>query len=83
MQLAVDSNRKTISYIKGILQNWEKADITSVLEAKQATEEFKQKSKKKNVEKQKNDGNIIKNSRNYNENDLKKLYANKEIPKEE
>lgn len=83
MQLAIDSNKKTISYIKGILQNWEKADITSVLEAKQATEEFKQNSKKKNLEKQKNDGNIIKNSRNYSKKELNKLYANKETSKEE
>lgn len=49
MEIAIDNNKKTIAYIKGILNNWEKADITSVLEAKQNREEnLKNKTKQKN-----------------------------------
>lgn len=75
MQLAVDNKKKTIAYIKGVLNNWEKADITSVLEAQQATEEFK---KQKNKVNQSNN-NKTKNYKNYPQRkyeNVDKLYAN-------
>lgn len=71
MELAVESKKKTIAYIKGILENWEKENITSVLEAKQSTHKFKQ--GKKRQEKNKN------NYQNYNQReyqDLNSHYSN-------
>ena len=41
IQKAIDSNAKNIKYIKGILNNWSKKGIKSLLEAKQEEMEFK------------------------------------------
>ena len=35
MQIAVENNKKTISYIKAILNNWAKANIKTLAEAKE------------------------------------------------
>lgn len=72
MQCAVEQNKKTIAYIKGTLNNWEADDITSVLEAKQAAENFKKNNKKNNSIKK-----AEFEQRTYKKGELDKLYANK------
>ena len=34
MQISVEANKKTIQYIKAILNNWQKAGIKTLIEAK-------------------------------------------------
>lgn len=41
MQNSVEANKKTIKYIKGILNNWEKQGIKTVLEAQEESENFR------------------------------------------
>ena len=43
MKRAVEADKRTIQYIKGILSNWSKKGITTVLEAQKETENFKNK----------------------------------------
>lgn len=43
MKRAVEADKRTIQYIKGILNNWSKKGITTVLEAQKETEDFKNK----------------------------------------
>jgi len=45
MKKAVESNKRTIQYIKGILNNWHKKGIKTILEAEQEDINFKNKSK--------------------------------------
>jgi DnaD/phage-associated family protein len=65
MQIAVENNKKTISYIKAILNNWSKANIKTLEVAK-----------KENKKKISNDKQI--EQRKYTEDEFKSLYANKE-----
>lgn len=63
MQIAVENNKKTISYIKAILNNWAKANIKTLEEAK-----------RENKKKVSNDKQIEK--RKYTEDEFESLYAN-------
>lgn len=63
MQIAVENNKKTISYIKAILNNWAKANIKTLEEAK-----------RENKKKVSNDKQI--EQRNYTEDEFESLYAN-------
>lgn len=65
MQIAVENNKKTISYIKAILNNWAKANIKTLEEAK-----------RENKKKVSNDKQI--EQRKYTEDEFESLYANKE-----
>lgn len=65
MQIAVENNKKTISYIKAILNNWAKANIKTLEEAKRENK------KKVNTDKQIE-------QRKYTEDEFESLYANKE-----
>lgn len=44
MKKAVESNKRTIQYIKGILNNWSKKGIKTVLDAEREDEQFRNKS---------------------------------------
>lgn len=44
MKKSVEANKRTIQYIKGILNNWSKKGIKTVLQAEQEDEQFKRKS---------------------------------------
>lgn len=63
MQISVENNKKTISYIKAILNNWTKANIKTLEEAKR--ENKKKVSSNKQIE-----------QRNYTEDEFESLYAN-------
>lgn len=63
MQIAVENNKKTISYIKAILNNWAKANIKTLEEAK-----------RENKKKVSNDKQI--EQRKYTESEFESLYAN-------
>lgn len=65
MQIACENNKKTISYIKAILNNWAKANIKTLEEAK-----------RENKKKVSNDKQI--EQRKYTEDEFESLYANKE-----
>lgn len=41
MQKAVEANKRTIQYIKGILNNWSKKGIKTVIEAEKEDEQFR------------------------------------------
>lgn len=43
MKKAVESNKRTIQYIKGILNNWSKKGIKTVLDAEREDEQFRNK----------------------------------------
>lgn len=43
MQKAVEANKRTMQYIKGILNNWSKKGIKTVLEAQKEDEQFRNK----------------------------------------
>lgn len=66
MQIAVENNKKTISYIKAILNNWSKANIKTLEEAK-----------RENKKKVNNDKQI--EQRKYTEDEFESLYANQEV----
>lgn len=42
MQKAVEANRRTIQYIKGTLNNWEKAGVKTLVDAKEENRKFKE-----------------------------------------
>ena len=44
MKKSVEANKRTIQYIKGILNNWSKKGIKTVLQAEQEDEQFRKKS---------------------------------------
>ncbi|MBP3463820.1 MAG: DnaD domain protein [Clostridia bacterium] len=64
LEISVEANQRNFRYIKAILNNWSKANIRTL-------EEAKKESKKKNSTAQ---GKSL--ERKYNENEFKKLYAN-------
>lgn len=64
MQIAVENNKKTISYIKAILNNWAKANIKTLEEAK-----------RENKKKVSNDKQI--EQRKYTEDEFESLYSNR------
>lgn len=66
MQISVENNKKTISYIKAILNNWAKANIKTLEEAK-----------RENKKKVSNDKQI--EQRKYTEDEFESLYANQEV----
>ena len=45
MQKAVEANVRTIQYIKGTLNNWQKAGVKTLIQAKEESEKFKNKNK--------------------------------------
>ena len=47
MQKAVESNKRTIQYIKGILNSWSKKGIKTLIQAKEEEQEFKQEKQSK------------------------------------
>lgn len=63
MKIAVENNKKTISYIKAILNNWSKANIMTLEEAKR--ENKKKVSSNKQIE-----------QRKYTEDEFESLYVN-------
>ena len=68
MKKAVEADIRTIQYIKGILNNWNKKGIKTVADAEKEDKQFKQSSKKQ-----------IRNEvqqREYSEDDFNNLYAN-------
>lgn len=70
MKKAVESDKRTIQYIKGILNNWLKKEIKTVLDAEKEDEQFKKDNKKQPKTEQKL------YQRNYTEDELNGLYAN-------
>lgn len=54
MKIAVEANKRTIQYIKGILNNWNKKGIKTLVEAKQENQKYK---KNTRVEKQNSTAN--------------------------
>lgn len=48
MKKAVEANKRNIQYIKGILNNWYKKGIKTVVEAQKEDEQFKKKTNQKN-----------------------------------
>lgn len=68
MKKAVEADKRTIQYIKGILNNWSKKGIKTVLEAQKEDEQFKKDNKKQEKNKPE--------QRKYNSGELSKLYAN-------
>lgn len=74
MQKAVEADKRTIQYIKGILNNWSKKGIKSVIDAEKEDKQF-QSTKQENK-------NASKSYNNYDQreyNDLNSLYANKGV----
>ena len=49
MQKAVESNKRTIQYIKGILNSWSKKNIKTLIQAKEEEQEFKQEKQSKKI----------------------------------
>lgn len=47
MQKAVDANVRTMNYVKGILNSWEKKGIKTVLQAQEEDNAFRNKKEKK------------------------------------
>lgn len=47
MQKAVESNKRTFQYIKGILNSWSKKSIKTLIQAKEEEQEFKQEKQSK------------------------------------
>ena len=74
MQKAVEADKRTIQYVKGILNNWSKKGIKSVIDAEKEDKQF-QSAKQENK-------NASKSYNNYDQrqyNDLNSLYANKGV----
>lgn len=69
MQISVEANKKTIQYIKAILNNWQKAGIKTLIQAKEENQ-----NRKKDSKKQISKGNY--EQREYNNLDF--LYKNME-----
>lgn len=66
MQISVEANKRTIQYIKAILNNWKKAGIKTLIEAKEESKKTKTKEKSSNINNH--------TQREYS--NLDKLYAN-------
>lgn len=41
MQISVEANKKTIQYIKAILNNWQNAGVKTLIQAKEESQKFK------------------------------------------
>lgn len=67
MQKSVEADKRTIQYIKAILNNWSKKGIKNLVEAQKESASFR----KKDAEKSTNG-----NKRTYSEDDFMNLYAN-------
>lgn len=67
MQISVEANKRNGRYIKAILNNWKKAGIKTLVEAKQENRRTTNTSADSNHE-----------QREYTEEELNKLYANEE-----
>ena len=52
MKKAVEADKRTIQYIKGILNNWSKKGIKTMLEAEKEDEQFRNKNTQENTKKQ-------------------------------
>ena len=52
MKKAVEADKRTIQYIKGILNNWSKKGIKTVLQAEKEDEQFRNKNTQENTKKQ-------------------------------
>lgn len=65
MQISVEANKRTIQYIKAILNNWQKAGVKTIADAKNESQKKTSKSKKESNFEQREYG------------DLSYLYANK------
>lgn len=66
MQISVEANKRTIQYIKAILNNWQKAGVKTIADAKNESQKKTSKSKKESNFEQREYG------------DLSYLYANEE-----
>lgn len=76
MRKAVEADKRTIQYVKGILNNWLKKGIKSVMDAEKEDKQFKN-TKQENK-------NVSKNYKNYEQreyNNLDQFYANKGVEK--
>ena len=60
MKKAVEANIRTIKYIKGILNNWSKKGIKTVVEAEKEDEQFKNKNIVKEETEEERQARIIK-----------------------
>ena len=69
MKKAVEAEKRTIQYIKGILNNWNKKGIKTLVDAEKEDEQFKRSSRKQTKTELE--------QREYNEDDFSNLYANK------
>ena len=72
MKKAVEANKRTMQYIKGILNNWSKKGIKTLIDAQKEDEQFKDKNTKEKIKPNKLIG------RDYTDFDFNKLYANGE-----
>ena len=52
MKKAVEADKRTIQYIKGILNNWSKKGIKTMLEAEKEDEQFRNRNTQENTKKQ-------------------------------
>lgn len=62
MQISVEANKTTIQYIKAILNNWQKANIKTLIDAQKESKKIKKK--------------INYTEREYTADELEELYAN-------
>ena len=60
MKKAVEANIRTIQYIKGILNNWSKKGIKTLVEAEKEDEQFKNKNTTKEETEEERQARIIK-----------------------
>ena len=65
MQKAVEANVKTIQYIKGTLNNWNKAGVKTLIQAQEENEKFKNKPKETKKAYQNYEQRDIKNFENF------------------
>lgn len=70
LQLGVEANAKNIKYVKAILNNWEKANVKTLLDAKRENE-----NKKQDVKQQEKPKNVLATSDSQYQS-LDKFYAN-------
>ena len=73
MQISVEANKRNGRYIKAILNNWKKAGIRTLIEAKEESKKHKQDTAKQSEKKT----YIDFEQRKYDEGNFNKLYANK------
>ena len=69
IQISVEANKRTIQYIKGILNNWSKAGVKTLIEAKEQNQKKKQIEEKKSYRKY--------DQREYEDGYFDQFYANK------